>query len=84
VADRGTRVPLAVNWERAELSMSPGNETGWSGAASVLLRSYVSGLRSWTAGIAVSYAIGVALVVGRHVDGHRHSRGRRHRAFPLH
>ena len=40
--------------------MSPGNGTGWSGAASVLLRSYVADL----AGIAVGYAIGVALVVG--------------------
>jgi hypothetical protein len=44
--------------------MSPGNETGWSAAASVLLRSYVADLRSWTAGIAVGYAIGVTLVVG--------------------
>jgi hypothetical protein len=44
--------------------MSPGNETGWNGTASALLRSYVADLRSWMAGIAVGYAIGVALVVG--------------------
>src|ERR1700747_1099330 len=44
--------------------MSPDNRTGWSGAASVLLRSYVADLRSWMAGIAVGYAIGVAFVVG--------------------
>jgi hypothetical protein len=44
--------------------MSPGNETGWSEAASVLLRSYVADLRSWMAAIAVGYAIGVALLVG--------------------
>ncbi len=44
--------------------MSPGNGTGWSRAASVLLRSYVADLRRWMAGIAVGYAIGVAVVVG--------------------
>jgi hypothetical protein len=44
--------------------MSPDNGTRWSGAASILLRSYVADLRSWMAGIAVGYAIGAALVVG--------------------
>jgi hypothetical protein len=49
---------------RSDFSMSSGNRTGWSEAASVLLRSYAADLRSWMAAIAVGYAIGVALVVG--------------------
>lgn len=44
--------------------MSSGNRSGWSAAASVLLRSHVADLRNWVAAIAVGYAIGVALVVG--------------------
>jgi hypothetical protein len=61
---RNARASRGLNRERSEFSMSSGNRTGWSGAASVLLRSYVADLRSWMAAIAVGYAIAVALVVG--------------------
>lgn len=61
---RNARASYGLNRERSDFSMSSGNRTGWSGAASVLLRSYAVDLRSWMAGIAVGYAIGVALVVG--------------------
>lgn len=61
---RNARASHGLNRERSDFSMSSGNRTGWSGAASVLLRSYAVDLRSWMAGIAVGYAIGVALVVG--------------------
>ena len=61
---RNARASRGLNWERSDFSMSSGNRTGWSGAASALLRSYVADLRRWMAGIAVGYAIGVALVAG--------------------
>lgn len=42
--------------------MSSGGRTGWNGAVSALLRSYVVDLRGWMARIAVGYAVGVMLV----------------------
>jgi hypothetical protein len=47
-----------------DLAMNASRKVGWRGVASALLRSYFSDLRGWTAGIAVGYAIGIALVVG--------------------
>lgn len=44
--------------------MNPDQRAGWRGAVSVLLRSYLSDLRRWAAGLSTRYIVAIAIALG--------------------